>query len=248
MTIGIYIITFEGTDKVYIGQSVNIEDRWASHLSLLKQGGASTKLQEAFNSFGQPTFSILESCSIKDLDTLEITYIEEFNSIESGLNTCYGGHSYSGVHAPTSIYSKDQIVKVFELLADNNIYTIKEASDLTKVPISAIRSISTEKTHTWVKSEFPDLWKKFQENTEKREYKTRVIRGTKLSSSARGTIYPILVDSEGTEYVIENARRFALANNIQPANLGALLNGRRNYAGGFKRKIHEDRPIKTHKK
>lgn len=247
MTIGIYIITFEGTDRVYIGQSINIEDRWSSHLSLMKKNTAASKLQDAYNIFGTPTFSILEKCASDKLDTLEVCYIQEFNSIDNGFNTCSGGNVYSGVHAPTSVYSKEQILRVLYSLAETPVLTVKEVSDITKVSTSVIRGILTEKMHIWAILELPEVWKRVTLNSKDRDIKTSSIRGTKLSSKVRGIIYPILVDNKGNEYQIENARSFALLNNIHPANLGAVLNGRRVSTGGFKRKVDSDRPIKGYK-
>jgi len=37
MTIGIYKLVFEGTDKVYIGQSICIEKRFNNHLCELRK-------------------------------------------------------------------------------------------------------------------------------------------------------------------------------------------------------------------
>ena len=49
MTTGIYQLVFKGTDKVYIGQSIDIEHRYKGHISCLQLGKGVSKLQNAYN-------------------------------------------------------------------------------------------------------------------------------------------------------------------------------------------------------
>lgn len=63
MTCGIYIMSFKGTDKVYIGKSKSIETRANSHMFLFRKNRAPYKLQQAYNTFGNPDLEILEKCS-----------------------------------------------------------------------------------------------------------------------------------------------------------------------------------------
>ena len=44
MTIGIYLLRFNGTHKVYVGQSINIEKRYTDHLYVLKRGLGTYKM------------------------------------------------------------------------------------------------------------------------------------------------------------------------------------------------------------
>ena len=68
MSKGIYLLRFKGTDKVYIGQSLNIEYRYRDHLN---PANRSQKLSEAFILYGNPTLEILCEATDDELDDLE---------------------------------------------------------------------------------------------------------------------------------------------------------------------------------
>jgi group I intron endonuclease len=104
MKSGIYCLSFEGTDKVYIGKSVNLESRAYSHEWNMKNQKASKKLQDAYNTYGTPIFTVLEYCNEKELYNLEKTYISEFNSVEQGFNHSPGGEG--GNVSPGDINSR----------------------------------------------------------------------------------------------------------------------------------------------
>ena len=90
MTIGIYSIYFPKLDKIYIGQSQCIEKRFVAHKSLFNKGHYNYKMAEAYIK-DTPEYSILLECSITDLNNNEIFFINEFDSIRSGLNIQHGG-------------------------------------------------------------------------------------------------------------------------------------------------------------
>jgi len=94
MTIGIYKLNFKGTDKVYIGQSKNIESRFNSHISALRAGYSTKKLLEAYNSFGTPTIEILCECRIEELNDFENETIEIYNAVDNGFNASYTAGNY----------------------------------------------------------------------------------------------------------------------------------------------------------
>lgn len=92
MSCGIYKITNLINNKVYIGQSVDIEKRWSAE----KSGSCNKMLKEDFNSFGIENFKfeILEECSQPDLNKKEIFYIKLFNSVKNGYNISIGGNGW----------------------------------------------------------------------------------------------------------------------------------------------------------
>ena len=100
--IGIYIIKCTESNKVYIGQSIDLKHRIYEHKSLLKKNKhINCHLQNAFNKYGENCFlfEVLEIIEEKDytkekLDILEKQYISKFKSNERnfGYNIENGGN------------------------------------------------------------------------------------------------------------------------------------------------------------
>lgn len=82
----IYKIEVEGSDKIYIGETVNVSQRIQKHFSFLRKGKHSNPiLQNLFNKYGEEKFivSILEYIDTKDkitLKNLEIQYQKEIKN------------------------------------------------------------------------------------------------------------------------------------------------------------------------
>lgn len=92
---GVYKITNNVNGKVYIGQSINIKERWNDHIkSLNRRDSHSILLQRAWNKYKQENFSfeILELCSEDELDDVEVKYIEFCDAINNGYNIEPGGN------------------------------------------------------------------------------------------------------------------------------------------------------------
>jgi group I intron endonuclease len=155
MTIGIYAIIFEGSDKFYIGKSDNFDRRKKEHISSFIKGHYNYKLKEAYNLYGKPNFILIEECSIEELNSKEIFWIQEFNSRVSGLNITKGGDG-GGISFdhPKAVYSEKQIIKAFKYLySSNNSYnTIYK---LTGVKVSTITAIASGRLHNWLSERFP---------------------------------------------------------------------------------------------
>lgn len=91
---GIYKITNIKTKECYIGQAVNLSDRWKQHAKAglgidTPQGN---KLYRAMQEFGIQNFSweVIEECPRADLDEKEKYYIKLYQSKEYGYNTLKG--------------------------------------------------------------------------------------------------------------------------------------------------------------
>lgn len=94
---GVYKIVNNVNGKVYIGQSINIKNRWKDHVNALNRGDSScTVLQRAWNKYKEKSFSfeILELCTEDRLDEVEIKYIEMYDALnpENGYNIEPGGN------------------------------------------------------------------------------------------------------------------------------------------------------------
>ncbi len=87
MQIGVYKLIFDNTDKVYIGSSINIEQRYKTHLTSVEQGRASKKRIKTFDLYGKPRLEILQLCDTDSLCILEQKYIKEYDSVNNGFNT-----------------------------------------------------------------------------------------------------------------------------------------------------------------
>lgn len=95
---GIYKIENLVNNKVYIGQAINIENRWKGHKKELHNNNHANKhLQNAWNKYGEENFKfeVIEECNENELNEKEIYWITEFGGLNS--NTIYnkraGGNS-----------------------------------------------------------------------------------------------------------------------------------------------------------
>ena len=97
--IGIYAIKNKITNKMYIGQAINIQKRFISHKkSLIKKMHHSIKLQNSWNKYGEENFEflIIEKCLIDELNSREIYWINHYNSHNKGYNCTKGGNGTYG--------------------------------------------------------------------------------------------------------------------------------------------------------
>lgn len=91
---GIYKITNQIDNKCYIGQSVNVSQRWKEHAKcgLGIDTPAGNKLYKAMMEEGIWNFSweLLEECSREQLDSKEKYYIDLYNACDFGYNSNKG--------------------------------------------------------------------------------------------------------------------------------------------------------------
>lgn len=231
MTCGIYVLSFEGTDKVYIGKSNNVERRFKEHLYRLKNCTEETcdniKLYSAYLTYGTPNITILENVSHEDLGVAEQTWINEFDSMHNGLNICAGGTGGFGCNAPNSKYSEENVIKVFELLCKKDKPTRKIAEE-TKVKVSTVQSILLGTTHTWLSEEYPEKYKEMRDTSKSRSVEFQ-------SAGGLGYLYPTLIGPDGTEYKnIDNISEFARVHNIDRSVLSKVLNGTEKSISGYR--------------
>lgn len=92
--IGIYAIKNKVNNKMYIGKSVNINDRLKRHKKEIKLKIHKNKhLQSAWYFYGEDNFEILilERCKKDLLNQKEIFWIEFYDSFNNGYNKTKGG-------------------------------------------------------------------------------------------------------------------------------------------------------------
>ena len=138
---GIYKITNKINGKAYIGQSVNIKNRWQVH--------ASTKdeypIHRAIQKYSKKNFEweILEECSSECLNEREQYYIALYNTCFSeggyGYNITNGGEG--GVKTPVNQYDKQGIfIRTYDSMA--------EAADDCDTTVSQIGQCCQKRCHS----------------------------------------------------------------------------------------------------
>ena len=162
---GIYKIENKINQKVYIGQSVNINKRLYTH----RYNAYNTKnektydlyLYVAIRKYGKDNFSyeIIEQCEKSLLDEREQYWIEYYksNQKEYGYNLSDGGHSpyIKGLKKNSNITEKKRtLIKVKELLLNSKL-SIKEIAKECNISKQAVTNIN--RGHSWhcVDIEYP---------------------------------------------------------------------------------------------
>ena len=90
---GIYMIRCKINNKIYIGRSKNIKDRWKQHKKELRNNKHCNKnIQKDWNKYGQDNFefNIIVECEEDKLNELERKYINEYKSCGFGYNMTFG--------------------------------------------------------------------------------------------------------------------------------------------------------------
>lgn len=224
MTCGIYILKFNGTDKVYVGQSENIEYRFKKHLQKLRNNSHNNKMQEAYAKYGEPYLEIILDDLTKDqLNDAEFEAFTLYNAIDNGFNIAREPNIHeNGDKNPASRYSNEIIEQVFfQLLDINNRYVDIELN--TGVSISTIRHISNSEAHLWLKSKYPIEYKKLES-----------LHGLARMSNAnsalsRGIKYPPILSPSGQIFEITNIAEFCREHSLDSSSLAKVLKARPKY-------------------
>lgn len=116
--IGIYKITNTKNEKSYVGQSLNIEERWKQHKQAIQTSDKSwyplaRKESDGIDDF---TFEVLQQCKAEELDELEDYWVDYYKSYVNGYNQTKDGSCVSAntqfVYFPIELF--------VELQMDNN--------------------------------------------------------------------------------------------------------------------------------
>lgn len=229
MTCGIYLLGFTGTHKVYVGQSLNIEERFKKHIKKLVNKDHSINMNMAYKEFGLPEIEILEECLEEKLNELENYHINLWNAVDDGFNTLYHAEdspNKRGEEHGMSKYTNEQIKKVFFLLVEQSEIPFKEIAGLTGVSFDTVCQISIGTVHLWLKKEFPVEYAKLEKLIGHRDNHT--------SAKYKGIQYPLLIDPIGNTYNIENIRQFAKEHGINQGHLGQVLRGKEKAHKGWR--------------
>lgn len=224
MTCGIYKLYFEGTYKVYIGQSEHIEYRYTNHIKTLKQGKAPKKLQEAYNYYGLPQLEILVEADKSELNDLENNAIQIYDSFRNGFNTQEFAEDVPilvGQEHPGSKYTDDQVEAAFKLLLEGAL-THKQIAETVLISKNMVNHIAIGTCHRWLSVKYPEEYAKMLSN-----------KGKHGNSLQRGNIYPNIVDPEGNSYTLENLRKFSREHDLPYTSLNNLVKGKVKHVRGW---------------
>lgn len=146
MICGIYKFENKINHHCYIGQSINIEQRYKDHLSRAKNNSKQEKsslLHKAIQKYGIKNFSfeILEECSKEKLNEREKYWIKKYNSHQDGYNQTDGGEQLADICY--KINEELSLIIKQELL--NNKLTYDELHQKYNISTGRISEINTGK-------------------------------------------------------------------------------------------------------
>jgi predicted GIY-YIG superfamily endonuclease len=216
--IGIYALTWEDQGLIYIGQTTKT-NRYQQHCyEMIKGIHTNHKIQNAYNNYGLPKLLVLEETEdISKLDSMEESWINEFNSVEDGLNIRYGGPNGvgRGIQASGAKHSKRNILRVFSLLYRTTLPYL-EISKKTGVPKPTIAKLAASNSHLWLLEQYPKQYSLMLERISER----RIINKKGGYNNTR--IYPTLLDPNGNELNISNLFQYCRDNKLNKSSAGAL--------------------------
>lgn len=232
MTCGIYLgyPVASNTGDVYIGQSVTLEERVQRHNSQMRKGLHTTKMQDAYNKYGEFTWEILEECSIEQLDALERYYINLFDSYNNGLNT------YENSSQAPILYGEDNgnanldrfpiYLKIIEntLVFPNK--TKREIALLSNATIDEVKSLWLGLAYKWIEKYIPKQYNEVMELQGNRQTGGR-------TSEQQGKKLPILLSPDFIPHLVKNIREFGRQHNLDKADLNNVLNLKTASVGGW---------------
>lgn len=156
---GIYKITNQVNGKVYIGQSVNISNRWKQHKNAAFKESSDEynyPLYQAIRKYGLEnfTFEVIEECSSEDLNFKEEHYISLYESYPpdkgKGYNQTLGGNS--GDHFGK--LNQFQVLEIRNLLKNSKMF-MKDIALKFDVTLITISDINLGKSYFDSKLKYP---------------------------------------------------------------------------------------------
>ena len=171
---GIYRIYRIQINTSYIGQSIDIYQRFNSHHLYDYQNpnntNYNTKFYKALRTYGIDNFEveILELCPIEELDEKEIYYIKKYDSFHHGYNSTEGGQFWSpNIHSQEIEEKRKQTRELNQSLKSENHPRAK----MTNEEVLFIRS-------RYIAGESIDsIWQDYQDRYSSKETFKRIVLG-----------------------------------------------------------------------
>jgi group I intron endonuclease len=153
--IGIYKIT-SPNNKVYIGQSNDIDKRKKGYMKYPNNCKSQVKLYNSIMKYGwlNHVFEIVEECTFEELNVRERYWQEYYNSVNKGLNCLY-----TKTDEQKAIFSEESKQRM------SNAQTGKKVSDSTKEKMKLARIGMKLSSETKKKISIAHLGKTFSDET-----------------------------------------------------------------------------------
>lgn len=141
MKTGIYKIQNLINNKIYIGQSKNINQRFKRHLKTaedINDHSYNNPLYQAIRKYGKEnfSFSIIQECSIEELNERQKYWISYYNSFFEGYNLTFGGDGAGNK------LNKEKIINIISDL-ENTSLTQKEIANNRDISEQMVQGINT---------------------------------------------------------------------------------------------------------
>lgn len=196
--IGIYLIRNKINNKVYVGQSINIEKRWRDH-KVRKDDSA---IHQAIQKYGVENFEfkVLQECTRDELNDLEVFYIEKYKSFgKNGYNLNKGGNSCPKDFTKTRIERIKSSCK-----GRKSPMKGKHLSEETKKHLSEVNKgkKASEETKLKLSINSKNAWKNMSENNYKKrcENISKSLKGRKISDEQKEKIKKTLTGKKQSDY------------------------------------------------
>ena len=115
--IGVYKIV-SPSGRVYVGQSINIPKRWKTYFQMNVKTKRQKRLWRSFKKYGVQNhkFSVLEYCSLRDINVIERKWQEFYKVTGDGLNCVL-----QKTNEKKRILSKETRLKISQSLMGNSV-------------------------------------------------------------------------------------------------------------------------------
>ena len=233
MTCGIYFISNKVNNKIYVGQSVNIERRWKQHKRELKNNiHENGRLQNAWNKYGEENFefSICSECKEEQLNTLEQYYIFPLETYipNIGYNISIGGEGLF-----TKGINNKSNKSVYCIETKEMYFSIAEASRKTGIKDSSILQCCKGNYRYAGKNKNQKLhWMYYDEFLKNGEIIINIPK-KEINKGHR-------VICLETKEVFDSIKSASIKYKIESANIGACCRDKRTTAGEYHWMYYED--------
>jgi len=238
MISGIYAITNTETGKCYVGQSVDIARRLNSHF---KQRGHQSALYLAMEKYGADKFicSILERCSVENMNDAETWWMQQMNSIApNGYNLMNEGRN--GRRHSTESRQKMSFALAGRSPAVNSMERKPEWEEARLAALRAYFSSDRYVPPMKGRKASPETREKMSKKRLGRKHTKEAIAKMSLACTGRRASPSKLaaipnrkpvVRSDGV--VFDSVSTAARDSGVQRANIQKVLRGDRTHVGGF---------------